>query len=77
MLQRTGPLVATGEYGSRAPMRLLAKDIALVREVADEVGMPLPLSERTCELLEEAVRRGYGEVDVAGLAMLIARSGPR
>ncbi|MEX2598818.1 MAG: NAD(P)-dependent oxidoreductase [Dehalococcoidia bacterium] len=74
MLGRTGPMVASGDYGSRAPMRLLTKDMALVQELAEELGLELPLGERTRSLLDEAMRRGMAEVDVAALAMLVSEA---
>jgi len=71
MLTRTGPKVASGEYGSAAPTRLLAKDIALVAAMADENGLTMPLVERTRETIERAMASGLSETDVAALATLL------
>ena len=71
MLTLWGPSVVSGEFGSRAPMRLLVKDLALVREVAADAGVPLPLGERTTALFDEAMARGLGETDIAALVTLL------
>jgi 3-hydroxyisobutyrate dehydrogenase-like beta-hydroxyacid dehydrogenase len=71
MLTRTGPKVASGDYGSAAPTRLLAKDIALVAAMAGEHGLALPLVERTRGAIEQAMASGLSETDVAALATLL------
>ncbi|MDA0797241.1 MAG: NAD(P)-dependent oxidoreductase [Chloroflexi bacterium] len=71
MLTRTGPKVASGDYGSAAPTRLLAKDINLVAGVALENGLSLPLVERTRETIGRAMAGGLSETDVAALATLL------
>ena len=70
MLGRTGPLVISGDYGSRAPMRLIAKDIALVSELASETELSLPLVERVAAAIDDALKRGLAESDIAALASL-------
>ena len=71
LLLRHAPLIISGDYGSQAPTRLLVKDMGLIQEVADELGVPLPLGERTRALLDQAVERGLGEVDVASLITVL------
>lgn len=71
MLELWGPSIVSGEFGSRAPMRLVAKDMALVREIAADAGVPLPLGERTAALFDEAMARGLGETDIAALVTLL------
>jgi 3-hydroxyisobutyrate dehydrogenase-like beta-hydroxyacid dehydrogenase len=71
MLTRTGPKVASGDYGSAAPTRLLAKDINLVAHMAEANGLTLPLVERTREAIERAMAGGLSETDVAALATLL------
>ena len=71
MLTRNGPLIASGAYGSLAPVRLLLKDLGLVEEAAAELGIALPLARRTRALFEEAAARGLGEVDIAGLVTVL------
>jgi 3-hydroxyisobutyrate dehydrogenase-like beta-hydroxyacid dehydrogenase len=71
MLSRTGPKIADDDYGSGAPMRLLAKDIALVAAMASENNLALPLVERTRATIERAMASGLSETDVAALATLL------
>ena len=71
MLTRTGPKVASGDYGSAAPTRLLAKDIHLVADMASARGLALPLVERTHETIEHAMAEGLSETDIAALATLL------
>ncbi|MDA1036355.1 MAG: NAD(P)-dependent oxidoreductase [Chloroflexi bacterium] len=71
MLGRTGPMVANASYGSAAPTRLIAKDIALVAGLAANVGITLPLVEESRKLIEHAMAEGLSETDVAALATLI------
>lgn len=74
MLTRNGPRIATGDYGNAAPTRLLAKDIVLVEMLAGELGLSLPLVERTRRRMEEAMAAGLSETDVSSLASLIKPS---
>jgi 3-hydroxyisobutyrate dehydrogenase-like beta-hydroxyacid dehydrogenase len=74
LLLRHAPLIISGDYGTQAPTRLLVKDMGLIQEVADELGVPLPLGERTRTLLDEALQQGLGEVDVASLITVLEAS---
>jgi 2-hydroxymethylglutarate dehydrogenase len=71
MLSRTGPKVASGNYGNAAPTRLLAKDINLVAQMAAGHDLALPLVERTREAVEHAMAGGLSDTDVAALATLL------
>lgn len=71
MLARNGPMLLSGEYGDLAPIRLLAKDLALVEDAAAELGVALPLAQRTRALFDDAMRRGLGERDVSAVVTLI------
>jgi len=71
MLSRTGPKVASGNYGNVAPTRLLAKDINLVAQMAAGHDLALPLVERTREAVEHAMAGGLSDTDVAALATLL------
>lgn len=71
MLTRNGPMLLSGDYGSLAPVRLLAKDLSLVEDAANDLGVPLPLVQRTRSLFDEAMARGLGESDIASLITLL------
>jgi 3-hydroxyisobutyrate dehydrogenase-like beta-hydroxyacid dehydrogenase len=74
MLSRNGPRVVSGDYGNAAPTRLLAKDIVLVETLASELGLSLPLVERTRRRIEEAMAAGLSENDISSLASLLKPS---
>jgi len=73
MLTRNWPLLLSGDYGSLAPIRLLAKDLGLVADAAREMGLPLPLAERARTLFDEAMAQGLGEEDVAAMIRLMRK----
>ena len=70
MLTRNGPMMLSGGYGSLAPVRLLAKDLGLVEDAAADLGVPLPLVQRTRALFEEGMARGLAERDISSLVTL-------
>ena len=71
MLGRHGPLFVSRDFGSRAPIRFFIKDLGLVEELEHEWGLPLPLAKRAREMLQEAERRGMGDMDIAALLTLL------
>ena len=72
MLARNGPMMLSGDYGSLAPVRLLAKDLGLVEDAAADLGVPLPLVQRTRALFDEGMARGLAERDISSLVTLLA-----
>ena len=71
MLNRAGPMIANDDYGSAAPMRLIAKDIGLVTNLAWENGVTLSLANESRKVIELAMENGLAETDVAALATLM------
>ena len=71
MLARNGPMMLSGDYGSLAPVRLLAKDLGLVEDAASDLGIPVPLVQRTRALFEEGMARGLAESDISALVTLL------
>lgn len=56
-----------------AKLRIGAKDIALALALAAEEDVPAPLLQETAEVLQDAMRMGLGESDLAALARAIER----
>ena len=56
-----------------AKLRIGAKDIALALALAAEQDVPAPLLQETAEVLQDAMRMGLGESDLAALARAIER----
>lgn len=71
MLARNWPLLLSGDYDSRAPIRLLAKDLALVENAALDMGVSLPMARRARALFDDAMARGLGEDDVAAMIRVV------
>jgi len=64
------PRVIARDFKPDRPLRILAKDMAIVREVAKAVGAPIELAEMVEHLLEEAKERGLGDQDMSALVKL-------
>lgn len=50
-------------------LRLGLKDLRLVREAADQYGVPMPLADLVFNRLQSGVAKGRGELDWTGLAL--------
>ena len=71
MLARNWLLLLSSDYGSRAPIRLLAKDLALVEDASLDLGVSLPMAQRARALFDDAMARGMGEDDVAAMIRVV------
>ena len=60
---KTEPLIA-GDYSPTFTARLLAKDLGLALDCGRAVGVPLPITAATEELVQDAIARGLGEDDL-------------
>ena len=70
MLSRNGPVMIGRDFeNARAPLRLIAKDMGLIHEYAREIGVPVPAGDRTLEIVQEAINKGMGELDVSCLVL--------
>jgi 2-hydroxy-3-oxopropionate reductase len=65
MLEADPPVMGT--------LRIGAKDIGLACALAAEAGVPAPLLQETARVLQEAMRLGLGEADLAALARAVER----
>ncbi len=63
---KTESLVA-GDYTPTFTARLLAKDLGLAIDCGRAVGVPLPITEATESLVQDAIARGMGEDDLTTL----------
>ncbi|MEL6890649.1 MAG: NAD(P)-dependent oxidoreductase [Actinomycetota bacterium] len=67
-LQRILGLIAEQTYEPNFPVRLVAKDLGYLVQVADLAGAPVPVSSATGAVFASAVDEGLGESDIAGVA---------
>ena len=72
MLERNAPRILRREFGpSAAPMRNLVKDMALVRELGRQGGVPLPTAQEADRVYHLAAERGLVLEDVTALYLLL------
>jgi 3-hydroxyisobutyrate dehydrogenase-like beta-hydroxyacid dehydrogenase len=67
MLARSGPRMLDRDFDGGAPLRLLIKDLALVEELATQLGAPLPLTTVVQTLCAACEAMDLGEADLAAL----------
>lgn len=67
--------VQCGDHRGWFSTRLAAKDVRLAAELADSLGLALPLAELTQRRYEDAVRAGWADHDVGALVELFRAVG--
>jgi 3-hydroxyisobutyrate dehydrogenase-like beta-hydroxyacid dehydrogenase len=76
MLQDRGPrmtqLLAGDPVPTHSAIGLFVKDLDLVRSLADQVEVGLPVSDAASTLFRRAVERGFGDADDSSLVRLLA-----
>jgi len=64
------PRVIARNFKGDRPLRILAKDMAIVHEVAEAAGAPIELAALVEHLLHEAKEQGLGDEDISALVKL-------
>jgi 2-hydroxy-3-oxopropionate reductase len=72
-LEVHGQRMLDRNYAPGFMARLHQKDMRIVLETAQELGLPLPGAERVTQYIEALVGRGDGELDSAALATVLER----
>ncbi len=67
MLDRTLPILAERRFDPTFRMKVLAKDLRLLRELEADLGLTLPVTGAVRELYAEAIQGGFGDDDAARL----------
>ncbi len=62
-------IVDTAHDPAKFILRLGLKDMRLVRDAADHVGVPMPLADLVFNRLQAGVAKGRGDLDWTGLAL--------
>jgi len=73
MLERAVPRIVARNFAAGAPLRLYAKDLRLMQEMANGSGAPVPLLDTAGEALHQALRRGLGDCDITAFYRLYER----
>lgn len=58
------------QYAPMFPIELVEKDFFYALELAEAMGMKLPVSEATHELYQHAIHQGFGDSNINGVAQL-------
>jgi 3-hydroxyisobutyrate dehydrogenase/2-hydroxy-3-oxopropionate reductase len=66
LISAKAPAVFRRDFSTNFSVKWLEKDMALMLEFSRELGVPLPLTALSKELLMMAVAKGYGEDDMCG-----------
>ena len=68
LLDIKGPMMLKGEYKPSFPLRLMHKDMGLALDLANQLGVPLPSSAATREVLSAVKGATKEDVDFSALA---------
>jgi 3-hydroxyisobutyrate dehydrogenase-like beta-hydroxyacid dehydrogenase len=64
-----GPLMVSGDFAPRSRIRQHLKDVSLMLESAEKVGVQLPFSTAHATVLQAAVVNGHGDKDNAAIIL--------
>ena len=70
ILEIHGNRMITDDYAPGFKTILHTKDMGIVHDIAEELGLDMPISETGLNMLKEAVKAGYGELDSSALYKL-------
>lgn len=76
MLSHLGPKILQNDFAPGFTIRLQQKDLRLVSEMLQPMGLPFPGVELAFRLFSEAVDRGLGEQGTQGLINLFSSADP-
>ena len=72
MLERNAPYIIQRNFGpSKAPMRNMFKDMGIIMQLADELGIPLPTAKVTTEVFDVAREKGMSLEDITAIYQLL------
>lgn len=69
-LDRRGKTLLAGSYQPGFKLRLHHKDLAICRDAAAKLGLPLPLTEQTLADYAQLMAQGHGDEDISALYRL-------
>jgi 3-hydroxyisobutyrate dehydrogenase len=67
LVRRKRAMVELGRYPADARLGVFAKDMRLVRQAADDAGVPMTMAAAALRLAEEAVAAGLSDLDYSAL----------
>lgn len=77
MLEVRGPMMIAGDFpGDSATVRVLGKDVELIRDFADRSDVPTPLLSMVSSFFTSARGQGLADADPAALAAVLSSLSP-
>jgi 3-hydroxyisobutyrate dehydrogenase-like beta-hydroxyacid dehydrogenase len=70
LLRQLYPRMVARDFGLRAYARQLAKDMTMVRKLAEAAKLPTPMLNQALQQYQRLIDRGDGEADVAAIVTL-------
>ncbi|MGO4884654.1 MAG: NAD(P)-dependent oxidoreductase [Bryobacteraceae bacterium] len=64
LVSAKAPLVLRRAFAAAFSVKWMHKDIGLMLDSADELGVPVPLTALTHQMFQVAIAKGYGEEDI-------------
>jgi putative dehydrogenase len=74
MFENRAPHVRDNDYSPRSMVNIWPKDLGIVREIADEAGLPVPMTETALIQFKAAADAGDGATDDAAVTKVYARA---
>jgi 3-hydroxyisobutyrate dehydrogenase-like beta-hydroxyacid dehydrogenase len=74
MIERNGPITVEKEFeNSPAPLRNLVKDLGIIKELTDQLGLELPVTKASSSVVDTTMSLGLNEPDIAATALSIKK----
>jgi 3-hydroxyisobutyrate dehydrogenase/2-hydroxy-3-oxopropionate reductase len=74
MFENRAPHVVEADYAPRSAVTIWPKDLGIVSSIADDAGLPVPLTRAALGQFEAAVAAGWGAEDDAAVTRVYARA---
>jgi 3-hydroxyisobutyrate dehydrogenase len=72
-LERLGPRIASGDFAPGFMVKLIQKDLRIVQEIADQLGLPLEGTALAQRLFAENEAAGEGDLGTQAMYLTVAR----
>ena len=74
MIERNGPITVNKEFeNSPAPLRNLVKDLGIIKDLTSQLGLKLPVTMASSDVVDETMGLGLEEPDIAATALSIKK----
>ena len=74
MIERNGPITVNKEFeNSPAPLRNLVKDLGIIKELTSQLGLKLPVTMASSDVVDETMKLNLEEPDIAATALSIKK----